>query len=161
MHNVSGINRGALARLLLITCFCASLLAWQSVAAPSAAAAGCNMANQGDCAPGYPQGASWLNWWGYFALSWGQTDGWMDYYSASGTIHAPAAITATKESTVTPWSTFRLRGILEPGPSPARTLPVSSAVHSLAPHSTSPADMWLTWRMARVVFSWRSSCAED
>lgn len=44
------------------------------------------MANQGDCAPGYPQGASWLNWWGYFALSWGQTDGWMDYYSASGTI---------------------------------------------------------------------------
>lgn len=64
---------------------------WGQKSTPTASAASYYTQSQGDCSPGYPRGASWLNWNGYFTLSWGATDANMYYVYFDGTKSASQA----------------------------------------------------------------------
>lgn len=83
-------NNSRLARMLLIGVLILGFACWQQWSAPSAAAAGYSIRSQGDCAAGYPRGDSWLNWWGYFFASWGETDGTLNMYDVFGNVSTTA-----------------------------------------------------------------------
>ncbi len=66
---------------LLVNLLIIFLLLFSS--AQKAYAASWNIASQGDCASGYPRGASWLSWSGYPTSSWGKSWGWLWRWSGS------------------------------------------------------------------------------
>lgn len=72
-------------RLLMILALLVCGTYWEQRSTPTASAASYYTSSQGDCSPGHPEGASWLNWNGYFALSWGTTDANLYYVLFDGT----------------------------------------------------------------------------
>lgn len=90
--------RDRLTRLALATFLTLGLVSWQLHHAPAAAAAGSDPNTKGDCASGYPRGSSWLNWWGYFFTTWGDTNYFnLTFYSANGPIVVSAPPAASDQ----------------------------------------------------------------
>jgi len=95
-------------RLLLLS----FLVCFVVITAIPAGAASWNIWSQGDCASGYPKGASTLSWSGYSSSDSGSSGGWLWFWtgsswsqrasgfgSASGSTNAAVANTVTAHQT--------------------------------------------------------------